>query len=467
MPAVTDLLDRLPPVLAWADAHGEVLTLAGLAASVLVLAWIVRRAVRSGRPDKWLSVVSLVVGMSWSAEAMWEIATQRLNLSIAFAALVFFVFESQLGVSMLRADRHQRVHNHPGRYGRTAWLIAVVMGVVAALAGDSAVEAALRLVVPLLVTKQWWDGLTADGTTRAAEAITWAWTPRRILVALGLARPGRQDLMTVDRQRHILAVARVSHRLHSTGSRWLRAWHQGRLRRLAMTSDDDILAAARAHVERVWRSADMTRPLAPEDLEAVAAAKAAQAEAEARAEAETARRLKAEEEASRRAETVQRLSDEARAEIGILRAENAELAALRAENAQLRTAKEVLASQYHEAQVQVHRDLGRAEREIADLRQQIQQAETRRRRPAETATGNGRRLAAAAVPLPLPPGATLPEVDGVRPETAGAILLARATNPDATQARLTELTGISERTIRKVLNATTVSGPAGEGGDGQ
>ncbi|WP_043726515.1 hypothetical protein [Micromonospora maris] len=57
----------------------------------------------------------------------------------------------------------------------------------------------------------------------------------------------------------------------------------------------------------------------------------------------------------------------------------------------------------------------------------------------------------AAVPAELP--ADLPEVETVKPEKVAAILIARAENPNATQTELASITGISDRTIRKVLNA--------------
>ncbi|MEU9509919.1 hypothetical protein AB0D32_26980 [Micromonospora sp. NPDC048170] len=57
----------------------------------------------------------------------------------------------------------------------------------------------------------------------------------------------------------------------------------------------------------------------------------------------------------------------------------------------------------------------------------------------------------ASVPAQLP--ANLPEVDKVRPETVALILAARAENRNATQTALKEITGISERTISRVLNA--------------
>ncbi|RAO26123.1 Protein anoxia up-regulated [Micromonospora noduli] len=64
------------------------------------------------------------------------------------------------------------------------------------------------------------------------------------------------------------------------------------------------------------------------------------------------------------------------------------------------------------------------------------------------------RKSLAAAPAELP--ADLPEVETVKPEKVAAILLARAENPDAKQAQLAEITGISDRTIRKVLNAVPV-----------
>jgi len=330
---MNDTLRAVSGLAAWVRDHRDALVVGGLALTVLLLAWTVRKAIKSGRPDKWLSVGSVVVGFGWSAEAMWEIATQKLHLAASFAVFVFIVFEIQLATAMMRAERHQREHKHPGKYGRTAWLIAVVMGCVAAMAGDSPVEVALRLAVPLLVTRQWWDGLTGDGTDKPDDAITWTWSPRRVLISLGLARPGAQDLFTVDRQRQILALARVSHRLHSTHWRWRRAWYQMRLRRLSMTADDEMLDAARVHVERVWRSADRTRPITGEDLAVVAAARAeaeaARAEAEAtRAEAEVARAAEAEamaraevEAAQAEAEATRRADLEAEAEVLCARVE--------------------------------------------------------------------------------------------------------------------------------------------------
>ncbi len=80
------------------------------------------------------------------------LATQKLDLAPAFAVFAFVIFESQLAVAMMRAERSQRLHQHPGKHGQAAWMIAVVMGCITAAAGDTFVEVLLRLAVPLLVT---------------------------------------------------------------------------------------------------------------------------------------------------------------------------------------------------------------------------------------------------------------------------------------------------------------------------
>ncbi|MFI5837725.1 hypothetical protein ACIA5A_29010 [Micromonospora sp. NPDC051300] len=90
--------------------------------------------------------------------------------------------------------------------------------------------------------------------------------------------------------------------------------------------------------------------------------------------------------------------------------------------------------------------------------ERTRRALARAQEKAETVSGRqpeivrpAARKSLAAVPATLP--ADLPEVETVKPEKVAAILLARAENPDARQAELAEITGISDRTIRKVLNA--------------
>jgi hypothetical protein len=90
--------------------------------------------------------------------------------------------------------------------------------------------------------------------------------------------------------------------------------------------------------------------------------------------------------------------------------------------------------------------------------ERLRRALARAQEKAETGAGRqpeilrpAARKSLAPVPAQLPAG--LPEVEKVRPETVAIVLTARAENPDATQLELSEIVGISDRTIRKVLNA--------------
>ncbi|WP_420118130.1 hypothetical protein [Micromonospora sp.] len=92
-------------------------------------------------------------------------------------------------------------------------------------------------------------------------------------------------------------------------------------------------------------------------------------------------------------------------------------------------------------------ELERTRRALARAQER---AETGGTRQPEIVRPSARKSLASA-PATLPDN--LPEVDKVRPETVALILAARAENPNATQAELAEITTISDRTIRRVLNA--------------
>ncbi|GIF08875.1 coiled-coil domain-containing protein [Actinoplanes siamensis] len=92
--------------------------------------------------------------------------------------------------------------------------------------------------------------------------------------------------------------------------------------------------------------------------------------------------------------------------------------------------------------------------EIERLGRQLARASERAEiasgRQAEISRGPGRK-SLAAVPGAL--AGNLPVVETVAPETVATVLVAWAETPEATQAELRERTGISDRTIRKVLKA--------------
>jgi chemosensory pili system protein ChpA (sensor histidine kinase/response regulator) len=93
--------------------------------------------------------------------------------------------------------------------------------------------------------------------------------------------------------------------------------------------------------------------------------------------------------------------------------------------------------------------LSQAQHQLAGIR-----AELSARDSAPTV----RKLAAvSAASMPLPPGVVVPDVDGVAADKARTVVAARSAHPDATQAELAEITGVSVRTIRRVLAAANAA----------
>jgi hypothetical protein len=100
--------------------------------------------------------------------------------------------------------------------------------------------------------------------------------------------------------------------------------------------------------------------------------------------------------------------------------------------------------------------------EIESLRRRVaratEKAEIAAARPVEISGRrqqeiSGRPARKAALPALAGLPENLPAVESVRPEKVAAALVARAVYPDATLAQLSEITGISDRTIGKVLRA--------------
>lgn len=227
--------------------HPDVV-LAGLVAAALILIWAGRRLRRTARPDEPLSRIAMFIGLAWSSEAIWELTGRIPQFPAQLRLLVFFVLEVMLIISMIRASRHVREHGWPGRAGTTAWVIAAAMGVVAAAVSHSLAEALLRMAIPLLLTKQWWDGLV--GNQRRPEWVTsWRWTPRRLLLWLGAIEPGERDVQTVHRDRLTARMVQLEfRRRHSEGWRQDRA--TSKLARISLDADDAIIGEVRARVDR-------------------------------------------------------------------------------------------------------------------------------------------------------------------------------------------------------------------------
>jgi hypothetical protein len=240
-----------------------VITIAGLIATVAILWYLARKAktlARGDRPDDKLATIGMVIGLGWSGEAMWVIGTKLLNVPWPVMVVLLFALEVNLSVAMIRAVRHYREHQHPGRYGQTAWIIALAIAAIASFASHSLAEVALRVAVPLLVTKTWWDGLTGnEAARRAAGKSSWRWTPRRLLLWLGALEPGERDVETINRERVTQQMTRLYY-LSLYGWKKLRPRRRARLARLTLTADDAMIREVMRRVTRTsWTTA---QPLA-------------------------------------------------------------------------------------------------------------------------------------------------------------------------------------------------------------
>ncbi|GLW31888.1 hypothetical protein [Actinoplanes regularis] len=247
-------MSMLPDTVVSVLTHREVL-IAGLVLAVTLLVWLgrrVRKLATSERPDDALSNLVMVIGLGWSSEAVWEISRHRLHFSLGLTLLLFFVFEALLSLAMIRAKRHMRDFGWPGRFGTTAWTIGACMALVAMVASHSIPEAVLRMLIPLLLVKQWWDGLVGGASKRPADASTWRWTPRRLLLALGAIEPGERDVHTVHRERLVQQMTTLYHR-YNHGSRRFKSRRAARLARLSLTADDAIIAEVQRRGDRaLW-----------------------------------------------------------------------------------------------------------------------------------------------------------------------------------------------------------------------
>jgi hypothetical protein len=155
------------------------------------------------------------------------------------------------------------------------WVLAGITATVVALNAASLVEALLRFTLPLAAAGLWWVGITAERADdpdevkqlRVAEharrEAIWAISWRRLLVAVGLMRPGAQTLSDAERERRIRQMVTAADQLHaaSPGSRRAARALQ-RLRKLARLASANDIATVRARVARTTRIAELVMPAA-------------------------------------------------------------------------------------------------------------------------------------------------------------------------------------------------------------
>lgn len=270
----TQLGDTLADLAVFWDSYGGQVVALGLGVTFVLLVAGLLLAHRRGRMTGALAALSQVMVLALSAEGMYEVAREKLHLSPVFSLFVFALAE----VAMVSSAYHARktyqattewaddartvmkVPGHPGKHGRTVWLIAVGAGFTVSLNAENPVEWFVRVLLPILAAKLWWDDLTADGTSRPAGE--WLWTPRRLLVWVGAIGAQDDDLAAVRRERQVRAMVRVACRVHdSSKDTWLRRRRVERLRRLFRDADEETVVRVRHLVAQSLAAETLTKPL--------------------------------------------------------------------------------------------------------------------------------------------------------------------------------------------------------------
>lgn len=247
---------------------------AGVAVVVVaVVVTAVVKVARSHQLDRWVAGLTALVVLAWTSEGLWEVARFTLGLPLGFAVMTFFVYEAMMITCAMQAERHRRRHPSPGPAGRYVWVLASITATVVAFNAETLVEALLRFTLPLAAAGLWWVGITAERdddpdevkqlreSERARREAIWAISWRRLLVAVGVMRPGTQTLSDAERERRVRQMVAAADQLQAArpGSRRAdRALR--RLRRLARLASANDIATVRARVARATRIAELVMP---------------------------------------------------------------------------------------------------------------------------------------------------------------------------------------------------------------
>ncbi len=240
---------------------GAILAAVGL----IIIGRKVRNAKAGKIADKLVGPV-MFAGMIWSADAVWILTgPDHLDLPTPLRVAMFAVLEFALLVAMLRAKDSMDRIGRPGAHGGTAWLIALaiaVFGFILGLAEGGLVVAAFRPLIPLALTKLWWDGILGDSERKGGS---FKWTPRNLMIRLGAIDADERDVKTVNRDRLIQRMTDLYYD-SQYGPEGKRLKLRTRLARLTLDADEEIIREVMHRVRRTqWTTAaplpyDLTQP---------------------------------------------------------------------------------------------------------------------------------------------------------------------------------------------------------------
>lgn len=246
------------------DAYGG-LVLLGLGVLIVAAAcYVIVRLVRRVPVNRLIALVAVGPTLVWTSHGVWNVTVNALGMSPMIAAFAFLVFEAMLLNAGYEAEQHRRRYGTPGPHGRYVWVIALTTGSIASLGDPTLVGSVARLGVPLVAAGLWWTTLTAPretDTRKMTEArerrardrsTTWAITPRSLLVAVGIMRPGdEQSMSEAERERRIRRMVVLAAHVHSAvPGGWGHRWASARLGRLARLASAEDVAEVRDRVAR-------------------------------------------------------------------------------------------------------------------------------------------------------------------------------------------------------------------------
>lgn len=254
----------MTPAEALAAAQENILGVGAVAIAVLAL--LIWRVVKRGKADKLATAFAVAVATVFSADGMYEVATDRLHLAPSLALVVFGVAEAAMLAEATRAARLHARTGSLGVHGRAVWTIAVCAGVIVSLNGTSIIEFLLRLGMPVLVAALWWLGYQNEATrTKLAGAISWTISPRRVLVWLRLAEPGDVTVNDAATERLTKQMTIAGFKLHATISERAKARKTYQLQLMTLKATDDVADEVAARIARAYSIVDRTAPGAAVD----------------------------------------------------------------------------------------------------------------------------------------------------------------------------------------------------------
>lgn len=239
--------------------HRELFTLIGLALTIVLLAVVAWRFWRTGNRSKKIANLAAVVVMVWTSEGLWNVAVNRFDLPAQFAAISFFVFELLLLAAALRAEEERAQHGHPGAAGRYAFVIGGTSGFVSSFGAHNVGEVIFRIGLPMVALGLWWVLLVAPRATDTKEMqdarqrlqekrdAAWVWTPNKILVVLGLKKPGAESVTEAQVRQTIRRMVAAADTIALSANGGVSAWKVTRARRrlriLARTATPEMVEA--------------------------------------------------------------------------------------------------------------------------------------------------------------------------------------------------------------------------------